>query len=279
MPLPGSASGWTRAPLAAKVPAIIASFWLLKVLTTGIGESLSDYLASVSIPLAAAIGLGGFGVAMLVQLHTRRYNAVAYWLTVGMVAVFGTMVADGVHLIGLPYSETTAGYALVVAALFFCWYRSEGTLSIHSITTRRREIFYWATVLATFALGTAAGDLTSYQLRLGYLDSALLFGAAIAVPALAWRFLRLSPVVAFWLAYVMTRPLGASIADWIGKPAVRGGLGWGDGTVSAIGGTMIVLLVSYVAVRRHDIQQPQAEPAATRLSEEPTTTAVAISEA
>jgi uncharacterized membrane-anchored protein len=279
MPLPASAPGWFRAPVAAKVPAITALFWLVKVLTTGIGESLSDYLASVSIPLAAAVGVGGFGVAMLIQFHTRRYAAVAYWLTVGMVAVFGTMVADGVHLIGLPYAETTALYLLVVAALFVWWYLSEGTLSIHSITTRRRETFYWATVLATFALGTAAGDLTSDQLRLGYLDSALLFGAAIVVPALAWRFLRLNPVIAFWLAYVMTRPLGASIADWLGKPVIREGLGWGDGTVSAVGGTMIVLLVSYVALRRRDIQQPQVEPAATRLSEEPTTTAVAISEA
>lgn len=277
MPLPVSASGWFRAPLAAKVPAITALFWLIKVLTTGIGESFSDYLASVSIPLAAAIGVGGLVVAMLVQFHTRHYTAVAYWLSVGMVAVFGTMVADGVHLIGVPYAETTAFYVLVVAALFVWWYRSEGTCSIHHITTRRREAFYWATVLATFALGTAAGDLTSVQLHLGYLDSALLFGAAIAVPALAWRFLRLRPVVAFWLAYVMTRPLGASIADWFGKPVIRGGLGWGDGTVSAIGGTMIVLLVAYVALRRRDIQQSQVEPAATRLSEEPT--AVAISEA
>lgn len=275
MPGPFSASGWFRAPLAAKVPAITALFWLIKVLTTGVGESLSDYLARVSIPLAAAIGVVGLVVAMLVQFHARRYTAVAYWLAVGMVAVFGTMVADGVHLMGLPYAETTAFYVLVVAALFVCWYRCEATLSIHSITTRRRETFYWATVLATFALGTAAGDLTSIQLQLGYVDSALLFAAAIAVPALAWRFLRLSPVVGFWLAYVMTRPLGASIADWFGKPVTRGGLGWGDGTVSAIGGTTIALLVGYAALRRDDIQRPQVESAATRLGEGSTATAAA----
>jgi uncharacterized membrane-anchored protein len=259
MPLPASASGWFRAPLAAKVPAITAIFWLVKVLTTGIGESLSDYLAGVSIPLAAAIGVGGFVVAMLVQFRTHRYTAVAYWLTVGMVAVFGTMVADGVHLIGLPYAETTAFYVLIVAALFAWWYRSERTLSIHSITTRRRETFYWVTVLATFALGTAAGDLTSDQLGLGYLDSALLFGAAIVVPALAWRFLRLNPVVAFWIAYVMTRPLGASIADWFGKPLSVGGLGIGSGIVALVLTSLIAVFVVYLSVSRVDVQGYNAD--------------------
>ena len=126
---------------------------------------------------------------------------------------------------------------LVVGGLFVAWHRSEGTLSIHSITTRRRELFYWATVLASFALGTAAGDFTADQLQLGYLRSVVVFAVAIAVPALAWRFLRLNPVVAFWIAYVLTRPLGASIADWVGKPASHGGgLGFGDGTVAAVSG-------------------------------------------
>ena len=139
MPLPASASGWFRSPKAAKVPAITTLFWVVKVLTTGIGESVSDYLAAVSIPLAVAIGVGGFGAAMLIQFRTRRYTAVAYWFAVAMVAVFGTMVADGVHLVGIPYAETTAAYALLVGGLFAWWYRSEGTLSIHSITTRKRD--------------------------------------------------------------------------------------------------------------------------------------------
>jgi uncharacterized membrane-anchored protein len=174
-----------------------------------------------------------------------------------MVAVFGTMAADGVHLVGLPYAVTTAFYLLVVGALFVVWHRSEGTLSIHSITTRRRELFYWATVLASFALGTAAGDFTADQLRLGYLTSVVIFGAAIAVPAIGWRFFRLNPVVAFWVAYVLTRPLGASIADWLGKPASHGGgLGYGDGTVAGVALAVIALLVAYLAVRRTDLQTP-----------------------
>ena len=253
MPVRITSPGWSRTPLAAKVPAITALFWLVKVLTTGIGESLSDYLANLSIPLAIIIGFGGFVATLLIQFRTRRYLAVAYWSTVAMVAVFGTMAADGVHLIGLPYAETTAFYVIVVAALFVLWYRSEGTLSLHSITTRRREVFYWSTVLATFALGTAAGDFTSDQLHLGYVYSALLFGVAIAVPALAWRVLHLSPVVAFWLAYVMTRPLGASIADWFGKPVTAGGLGFGDGPVAAVGGAVIVAFVAYLAIRKPDL--------------------------
>nr|WP_269778696.1 hypothetical protein [Microlunatus antarcticus] len=169
------------------------------------------------------------------------------------------MAADGVHLVGLPYAVTTVFYLVVVGVLFFCWHRSEGTLSIHSITTRRRELFYWATVLASFALGTAAGDFTADQLRLGYLPSVAIFAVAIAVPAVGWRFFRLNPVVAFWVAYVLTRPLGASIADWLGKPAAHGGgLGLGDGPVAGVAAVIIALLVGYLAVRRTDVQTPTA---------------------
>ena len=175
-----------------------------------------------------------------------------------MVAVFGTMVADGPHVaLGLPYPVMVILYAVVLAAVFYRWHRSEGTLSIHSITTRRRETYYWVTVLVTFALGTAAGDLTASTLHLGFLPSGVLFAVVIAVPAVArWRF-GLNEVVAFWCAYVLTRPLGASIADWLGKPAhPDGGLHWGDGTVSGLALLAIVVLVGYVAVTRTDIQQP-----------------------
>jgi uncharacterized membrane-anchored protein len=260
MPRPDAAPRPSLAPLAAKVPEITVVFWLIKVLTTGMGEALSDFLANQSIVVAVVVGLGGIVLALALQLRTRRYTAVVYWSTVALVAVFGTMAADGVHLIGLPYAESTAFYVLLVAGLFFAWYRTEGTLSIHSITTRRRELFYWATVLATFALGTAAGDFTANQLGLGYLASGLLFAAAIAVPLLGWRFLRLNPVVAFWTAYVLTRPLGASFADWFGKPASHGGgLGFGDGTVALVMSAAIAVGVAYVAVRRNDIQPPSAE--------------------
>ena len=245
------------ADLAVKVPAITVLFWVVKTLTTGMGEALSDYLANTNLVAAIAVGVLGLAAALWLQLRTRHYVAPVYWLAVAMVAVFGTMAADGVHLVGLPYAVTTVFYLLVVGGLFLAWHRTQGTLSIHSITTRRRELFYWATVLASFALGTAAGDFTADQLQLGYLRSVVVFAVAIAVPALAWRFLRLNPVVAFWIAYVLTRPLGASIADWAGKPASHGGgLGFGDGTVAAVAGAAIVLLVAYLAVRRIDVQAP-----------------------
>jgi uncharacterized membrane-anchored protein len=251
-----------RADLAAKVPAITVLFWVIKTLTTGMGEALSDYLANANLVVAIAVGVLGLAGALWLQVRTRRYSAPVYWFAVAMVAVFGTMAADGVHLVGLPYALTTAFYLLVVGVLFAVWHRSEGTLSIHSIITRRRELFYWATVLASFALGTAAGDFTADQLRLGYLPSVLIFGVAIAVPAVGWRFFRLNPVVAFWVAYVLTRPLGASIADWLGKPAAHGGgLGFGDGTVAAVAAGVIAVLVGYLAVRRTDVQAPAPVPA------------------
>ena len=257
-----TAPGPAATSLAVKVPTITVLFWVIKTLTTGMGEALSDYLANADLVLGIAVGVLGFVGALWLQLRTRRYTAPVYWLAVAMVAVFGTMAADGVHLVGLPYALTTAFYLLVVGVLFAAWHRAEGTLSIHSISTRRRERFYWATVLASFALGTAAGDFTADQLHLGYLTSVWIFAAAIAVPAIGWRFFRLNPVVAFWIAYVLTRPLGASIADWLGKPAAHGGgLGLGDGTVAAAATVVIALLVGYLTVRRPDVRP--AGPAAS----------------
>ena len=170
-----------------KVPEIIVIFWVLKLLTTGMGEAMSDFLGKKSVPLAGAIGIFGLCFALWLQMRQREYRAPIYWFAVMMVAIFGTMAADGVHIgASLSYAVTTPFFAIVVAAIFFCWYRSEGTLSIHSITTRRRESFYWAAVLATFALGTAAGDLTAISLNLGFFDSVLLFAAIIAIPAIGW---------------------------------------------------------------------------------------------
>lgn len=244
-----------RAPLAAKVPEITALFWGLKVLTTGTGEAASDWFASESLVLAGGIGALGFAVALWLQFRTRRYVPAAYWFAVLMVAVFGTMAADGLHkVLGVPYVASTAFYAVALTAVFALWRRSEGTLSIHSISTRRREVWYWLTVLLTFALGTAAGDLTAFVVHLGYFWSGVLFTAAIAVPALAWWRFRLNAVVAFWTAYVLTRPLGASFADWLGKGHVLGGLGWGDGVVTGVSTVVIALLVAYVAVTRHGVQ-------------------------
>ena len=247
-----------RAPIAAKVPEITALFWVIKLLTTGMGEAASDYLAGISFVLAGGLGVCGFVAAMGLQLHVRRYIPAVYWFAVAMVAVFGTMGADGLHvLFGVPYVASTAFYLVVVAAIFWSWHRSEGTLSIHSITTTRREVFYWATVLATFALGTAAGDLTAASMHLGYFWSGVLFTAAIAVPAVGWWRFGLNPIVAFWVAYVITRPIGASFADWFAKaPSKNHGLGYGDGPVTVVATIAIIALVAYAARSRRDVQDP-----------------------
>jgi uncharacterized membrane-anchored protein len=244
-----------REPLAAKVPEITILFWVIKILTTGMGEATSDYLGNTNLILAGIIGVGGFALALWLQLRVRRYIAVTYWFAVIMVAVFGTIAADIFHVaLGVPYVVSTAFYAIVLAAIFVLWYRSEGTLSIHSIYTRRRETYYWLTVLATFALGTAAGDLTATEMHLGFFASGVIFGIAILVPLVAWR-LGLNAVAAFWIAYVLTRPLGASVADWLGKEhKIGGGLGYGDGTVAGIALVIIAILVAYVAITRRDIQ-------------------------
>jgi uncharacterized membrane-anchored protein len=162
------------------------------------------------------------------------------------------------HLIvGIPYGGTTALWACILAVIFAVWYRSEGTLSIHSITTTRRELFYWATVFATFALGTALGDFTASVLHLGYLGSAVLFFVVILIPAVAWRF-GMNAIAAFWFAYVVTRPLGASFADWFSKPHDISGLNYGDGPTAAVMLALIAILVGYTAIARYDIQRPSA---------------------
>jgi uncharacterized membrane-anchored protein len=234
---------WAR-PAEVKVPQITVLFWVIKVLTTGTGEALSDFLAAHNLVVAAGVAAAGLVLGLVWQVRTHRFRPGVYWLAVSMVAVFGTMAADAVHVaLGVPYVLTSLGYALAVGAVFAVWFAAEGTLDVHSIRTRRREGFYWAAVLATFALGTAVGDLSAITLGLGYLPSAILYAALIALPAIGWR-LGLHPVPAFWSAYVLTRPLGASVADWLGKPAGRSGLGLGDGTVSLLSTVVIVALVA-----------------------------------
>ncbi|HEY2284366.1 MAG TPA: hypothetical protein VGH88_01340 [Streptosporangiaceae bacterium] len=252
---PARRAGRRPEPLAAKVPEITALFWVIKILTTGMGEATSDFLAKGNLVVAGVAGFAGFAVALWLQFRVRRYVAVVYWLAVAMVAVFGTMAADGLHVgLGIPYIVTTVFYAAVLAAVFILWHRSEGTLSIHSITTRRRETYYWLAVLATFALGTATGDLTAMTLHLGFLASGILFTGLILVPAVAWWRFRLNPIAAFWWAYVLTRPLGASFADWLSKSHQLSGLNLGDGQVAAVSAVIIALLVAYVAIARNDIQ-------------------------
>ncbi len=235
---------------AKKVPDLSAYFWIIKVLTTAMGEVLSDFLVHTINPyIAVVIGAVGLGIALIIQFSSRSYQPWKYWLTASMVAVFGTMAADVLHVgLGVPYIVSTIFFAMVLAVLFVVWYKNEKTLSIHSIYTTRREVFYWMTVMATFALGTATGDMTAYSLGLGYLASGILFAVAIAVPALLYFKFKVNEVAAFWAAYILTRPLGASFADWFGVPRSLGGLDFGRGWVSLVLSIAIVCLVAYISV-------------------------------
>ncbi len=242
------------ATVLSKVPEITVYFWIVKALTTALGESVSDYLVHAMPPvLAVVIGFVAFGGALGLQLRARRYQAWTYWLAVAMVGIFGTMAADVLHVgFGVPYDVSAVLFVLVLGAVFWLWYRYEGTLSIHSITTRRRELFYWAAVVATFAMGTAVGDMAASTLKLGYFSAGLVFAALILVPATGYRWFGLNPVLAFWCAYVLTRPLGASFADWFGKPASFGGLALGSGPVGLILAIIIAGFVAYLAVTKVD---------------------------
>jgi uncharacterized membrane-anchored protein len=245
----------------SKVPEVTAYFWIVKALTTAMGESTSDFLVHALVPEIAVV-LGGlaFCVALYLQFVKDRYVPWAYWLAVAMVGVFGTMAADVLHVgFGVPYIASTIFYAAVLALVFRTWYRVEGTLSIHSITTPRRELFYWAAVLVTFALGTAAGDLTAVTLGLGFFGSILLFAAIIAVPALGYFRLGWNPIFAFWFAYVVTRPLGASVADWLGVSHARGGLALGTGPVSLVLATAIVAFVYHLSKTGKDTPPDQEQ--------------------
>ncbi len=242
-------------PRASKVPEVIALFWVVKILTTAGGEATSDYFKHFG-----NFGAGGIEIALIVvglawQFSTRRYQAFAYWYLAYAVATTGTGVADFLHLdLHIPYAGTSILWAIVLAVVFWGWQRSEGTLSIHSITTQRREGFYWATVFATFALGTALGDLTAIAFGWGYLASGIIFSVIILIPWLVHARFGLGSIAAFWASYVVTRPLGASYADWISKPVAGTGLGFGDGPTAVAFAVSVFLLVSYLAVAKPDIQ-------------------------
>jgi len=246
----------TSRRVLTKVPLIIAFFWLTKVATTALGETASDALNGLPTGPAVAVPLMLIGLAWALrrQFRTDRYEAWTYWLVVVMVAIFGTSAADALHVgLGVPYLAVTIFYAVILAAIFFAWHRVEGTLSIHSIRTKRREKFYWATVLATFALGTATGDMTATTLHLGYFDSGLMFLGLILIPFIGHRWFALNEVFAFWMAYVLTRPLGASFADWMAVEPHRGGLGLGAGGASLILAAVVLLAIRRLATTKMDV--------------------------
>jgi uncharacterized membrane-anchored protein len=240
----------------SKVPEVTAWFWLVKALTTAMGEATSDFLVHTLVPeIAVVLGAIAFAVAIYIQFTQDRYIPACYWFAVAMVGVFGTMAADVLHVgLGVPYIASTIFYAILLALVFRTWYRVEGTLSIHSIHTPRREVFYWAAVLATFALGTAAGDLTATTFGLGYFGSIWLFAAIIAIPAIGYFRFGMGSILAFWFAYVITRPIGASVADWLSKPE---GVGLGTGIVSLGFAAAIVAIVRHLARTGKDTPSDQ----------------------
>ena len=243
-------------PLLKKVPELTVYFWVIKVLTTGMGEATSDYFVHTYDPyVVVVLGAVALAITLVLQLYVGRYVPWVYWLAVSMVAVFGTMAAGILHVyLGVPYIYSASIYGLSLAIVFVLWYLSEKTLSVHSIYTRRRELFYWAAVLATFALGTAAGDMTAVTFQLGFFASGILFAIVIAIPGVAWRWFGLNEIVAFWFAYIITRPLGASFADWVAVPASLGGLNVGKGTVSIALWVLIIAFVAFLTISRRDVK-------------------------
>jgi uncharacterized membrane-anchored protein len=244
--------------LLNKVPQITVFFWLIKVLATTVGETFADYLTDtvgLSLTVAALVVGVLLAVVLVLQFRATRYVAPVYWVAVVLISVVGTLVTD--HLVddlGVPLWLTTVVFAVALAATFAVWFRIERTLSIHSITTSRREAFYWLAILFTFALGTAAGDLLAEALGLGYAVSALLFAAAIAVVWFAHRRLGLGAVTAFWIAYILTRPLGASIGDLLSQPRSDGGLGLGTTVTSVVFLAAIAATVVYLTVTKRDVE-------------------------
>ena len=239
-----------------KVPMITAFFWIIKVLCTTVGETFADFLNET-----LKLGLGNTSLAMgalllvvlAVQFRTRSYRPAIYWLAVVLLSIVGTLITDNLtDVLGVPLAVTTAVFAGLLAAAFALWYWSEHDLSVTTIRTTRREAFYWTAILFTFALGTAAGDLISEGLGLGYALSAGIFAGLIALVAVAHLRFGLNGVLAFWTAYVLTRPLGASIGDWLSQAPADGGLGLGTTVTSVLFLATILVLVGYLAISRRD---------------------------
>lgn len=250
-PSPAASHAWLN-----KVPHATVLFWIIKMMSTTVGETGADYLnADLHFGLGGTTAVVGalLALSLWAQLRASRYVPVRYWLVVVCVSVFGTLLTDNLtDQLGVPLAASTGAFCAALAATFLLWYRSERTLSIDSIVTPRREWFYWAAILFTFALGTAAGDWVAEGMQLGYAHAALLFGALIAATAAARYLFQANGVACFWVAYVLTRPFGAACGDLLSQPAGNGGLGYGTVATSALFLATIVALVAYLsATHRH----------------------------
>src|SRR5689334_12372650 len=276
---PGDLSGPSMGRrMLNKVPEITLYFWIIKVLCTTVGETAADFLNT-----NLGLGLSGTSYvmsavligALVLQFATTRYRPGIYWLAVVLISIVGTLISDNlVDGYGVPLQTTTIVFGVALAITFAVWYASERTLSIHTIFTTRREAFYWLAVLFTFALGTSAGDYLSEQLALGYLNAVFLFAGAIAVTAFLHFVLRMNAILSFWVAYILTRPLGASIGDYMAQPKADGGLGLGTTVTSFIFLGVILAMVVYLAVTKVDVipgigRRGGVQPATGSLNGEP----------
>ena len=244
-----------------KVPEITLYFWIVKILCTTVGETAADFLnSSLNFGLTNTTYITGvlLAIVLVVQFKLKRYIAGVYWLAVVLLSIFGTLVTDNLtDNFGVSLVTTTTIFSIVLAAVFIVWYKAEKTLSIHSIVTPAREAFYWLTILFTFALGTAAGDLVAERLNLGYLLSVFIFGGIIAAIWATHSLRKINGVLAFWLAYILTRPLGASIGDFLSQPRDSGGLGLGTTVTSIIFLSAILGVVIYLAKSKYDQITPE----------------------
>ncbi len=240
-----------------KVPEVTLWFWIIKILATTVGETAADFLnfnlnlglTGTSLLMSALLAL-----FLVMQLRRRLYVPWLYWVTVVLISIVGTLISDNlVDNLGVALETTTSVFAVALAATFMVWYRIERTLSIHTITTTRRELFYWAAILFTFALGTAGGDLAAEGLNLGYATAALGFASAIGAVAVAHYVFKANAVATFWIAYILTRPLGASLGDYLSQPAADGGLAVGTVITSLIFLSTIAGIVIYLTVTRKDV--------------------------
>ncbi|WP_346900502.1 hypothetical protein [uncultured Roseibium sp.] len=242
-------------PIYNRVPQVTPDFWIVKLLAVTVGETAADYIAvnlGLGLSATSAIMSGFLIAALVLQFAQRKYVPWIYWLAVVLISVVGTLITDNlVDNLGYSLESTTIGFSIALAATFGLWYAVEKTLSIHSIYTFRREAFYWLAILFTFALGTAAGDLVAEGLSLGYLSAGIAYSAVIGIIALAYFVFKVNGILAFWLAYIFTRPMGASFGDLLSQARADGGLGLGTTITSLIFLALIALVVVYMT-RSHD---------------------------
>lgn len=241
-----------------KVPEVTLAFWFIKLLSTTVGETGADYLV-VHVGWGTAITDAVMGifliVTLLIQLRLRRYVPSVYWLTVVLVSIVGTQITDMLtDKLEVSLYKSTFVFSMALAAIFAVWYKNEGTLSIRTIVTRKRELFYWSAILCTFALGTAAGDLATEALGLGFKIGVVVFGALIAMTATAYYY-GLNAVLAFWIIYILTRPLGASLGDLLSQSRSYGGVGLGTVTTSIVFLSVIIVIVSFLSVSQNRTQK------------------------